>query len=970
MFRRHIAAGAGLLLAINCYAQQLAYRHFSTNEGLPHPQIYMTKTGPDGSLWIGTDNGLSRFDGNRFHNYYPKHAAGTNYILDMDSLPGGLMLVNVYKGGLCLIRNDSIIRLNIDMSLLPVKMAPLDGRLYSITYDPVNRCIWTITNSRELFRMVLTGNRLVVNPLNTDGISCYSIYFSRKRSAVFFATTKGLLTYAPGKQVHPVSDYSPAIPVFRVFEKGENEFILGLQDGVMRFNQHTGEKVTTRYSRKILRYDRFLYDEKQQLLWIPGFDGGIFIFRETELQRPYLHILKGTTPNFLYADSDNNIWCSTYGSGLYLFQQTYILNYHKEEGLDDSYVTHIAFGKDPNPYVSCLYSFYRFNLSAHYLDTVFKTGVTGPYNKSITLQNGQQLFINAGKIMNSNGKELANTRSVIYDIRAYNPDTLLFSNYSGLRMLNSAYQEITTGTPEPKANIFMIGRKGDSLLLASAKGLFIHILKRKSLVQYNEKNGLGDGYIHTVLVHNDTIYCGTRTGLYAIDKNGQVTHCWKDILADEDINHISSDSRGGIWIGTQKGLYLQYNNRLYHFDMHDGFVASEITFILARGSQLYVGTTQGLSVADLEHLYENLGTSFRPRLPEIEKMIINGREVIPLPGEELKLQPGENNLAILIKLVQFNPRPLTVLEYSLDNGENWAPVVNREISLKSLNYGSYSLLVRTRHRNETVNYYMTPFRFSIALPWYRNALVIIGVSLALSAFGIWLYNRTTRNRRKQERQQLALKKQMLDLEQKAMAALLNPHFVFNAINSINYYINNGEEEKYTRLLTDLSKLIRLNLNNTYKDSVTLKSELEIVQLYVAFEKHRFIRQPLQFDIINDSKTLPEQVKIPSMIIQPFVENAIWHGLLPKNGGRVWLHIKDASAGYLLVEIHDDGVGMAPAETKTPGSGVRGIQLIQERISAYNQLNKYPIKLFIPGNEATSREGFFVRLFFPLQQEPA
>jgi sensor histidine kinase YesM len=138
---------------------------------------------------------------------------------------------------------------------------------------------------------------------------------------------------------------------------------------------------------------------------------------------------------------------------------------------------------------------------------------------------------------------------------------------------------------------------------------------------------------------------------------------------------------------------------------------------------------------------------------------------------------------------------------------------------------------------------------------------------------------------------------------------------------------------------------------------------------VAFEKHRFIRQPLQFDVLYECSIQPRLVKIPSMIIQPFVENAIWHGLLPKNGGRVWLHIIDGDAGYVLVEIHDDGMGLQPVQSHTTGNGVRGIQLIRERITAYNQLHKHPIKLFIPEPVQSGAEGFFVQLAFPLKPDP-
>lgn len=953
-----------LLLPFLPAAQQLAYRHFSTNEGLPHPQIYMTKTGTDGSLWIGTDNGLSRFDGNKFYNYYPKKTVGTNYILDMDSLPGGLMLVNVYKGGLCIIRNDSIFSVPIDSSQLGHNARFNPGRFFSIRYDPVHNCTWAINNAYQLFRMVYVNGRMVVYTEGDGQTLFYSIYFSERRKAVYFATSQGIYSYTNNRVAELPGSYKKVVT--RIFEYSEQEFILGTQEGLVIFNTSTGTQQTYKSKSIALRYDAFLYDSRKQMLWIAGAGSGVYVFHNNNLEKPYLHMLRGITPNYLYADSAGNIWCSTYGGGLYQFGQHYILNYQKEEGLDDNYITHICTGGGKEVVVSCLRTFYRFKEAEGRFYNLFNTPIIDHYNKSFIAGNGLRFFVNKGSFFNEKGAILKRTGAMIYDLQVEKETSnILYSSYVGLHRLSGSLNELPYQLNIPATNVFMVRKKGDSLLLCTPKGLYI--CYRGRCVRYGEEQGLGDGYVHCVLQYNNELYCGTGSGLFTINENGVVTQRWKKELTDEAINTLCTDNRGGIWMGTQKGLFLQTRNQLYHFDRHDGFVASEVTFIKSENNLLYSGTTQGLSIARLDQLYNELAMPVKPRIPEIEKIWVNGSEMGADFSTQLRLKPFQNNLLIAIKLVQFNPQPVTILEYSLDKGENWTPVNGREINLKSLNYGDYELLVRTRRRNDTASYYMKPFQFSIKLPWYRNIPVIIGGSLALSGLLIWLYGRATRNRRKRERQQLALKKKVLDMEQKAMAAMLNPHFVFNAINSINYYIHNGEEEKYTRLLTDLSKLIRLNLNNTYKDSVTLQSELEMITLYVEFEKHRFIRQPLQFSVENESRLNPLEVKIPSMIIQPFVENAIWHGLLPNNGGRVWLHIKDTAGAYLLVEIHDDGVGMPQENTEAEGSGVRGIQLIRERIAAYNQLNKQPIKLVLP-KTIPEQPGSCIQIYFPAQPE--
>ncbi|MBL7727929.1 MAG: histidine kinase [Dinghuibacter sp.] len=965
LLQKYIFILGVLLLPLFPAAQQLAYRHFSTNEGLPHPQIYMTKTGTDGSLWIGTDNGLSRFDGNTFRNYYTKKYAGTNFILDMDTLPGNLLLVNVYKGGLCLIRNDSIISPPIDVSGVGNGVRFNATRLFSIRYDPLRQCTWAVNNSKQLFRLQYINGRIVVNVAHEGAQLFYSIYTSSRDKAVYFATDKGVYTCNAQNQVVPMPG-SPKQTVLRIAEYNGQQLILGMENRLVVFNPVTGAQQNYMENNIAFRYDAFLYDIHKRLLWIAGAGSGVYVFRDGHTKAPYLHMLRGITPNYLYADSAGNTWCSTYGGGLYQFRQHYILNYQKEEGLDDNYITHVCTGAGKEVVVSCLRTFSSFNAAEGRFYKLFNTPLISHYNKSLVAGNGERLFVNKGSILNAKGNEIYDAGSIIYDLHLEkDSNNIIYTNYTGVNRVPASFNRLPFQLNIPQTNIFMLRKKGDTLLLCSPRGLFVYHNNRYTV--FNEKNGLGDGYVYCVLPYNNELYCGTASGLFVIDANGKVSQRWKTELAEDAIGSLSVDSRGGIWIGTQKGLFLQTQNRLYYFDRHDGFVASEVTFIKAENNLLYAGTTQGLSIADLDQLYAELATPAQPSIPGIEKIFVNGSELPVNPAVSLSLKPAQNNLLITIKMVQFNPQPVTILEYSLDKGRNWSPVQGREINLKSLSHGSYELLVRTRRRNDTTSYYMQPFLFTIRLPWYRNVPVIIGGSLLLSALFTWLYTRTTRNRRKREQQQLALKKKVLDMEQKAMAAMLNPHFVFNAINSINYYIHNGEEEKYTRLLTDLSKLIRLNLNNTYKDSVTLQSELEMIALYVEFEKHRFIRHPLNFSINNESRLGTHEVKIPSMIIQPFVENAIWHGLLPNNGGNVWLHIKDADDGYLLVEIHDNGVGMGNGETAAGITGVRGIQLIRDRIAAYNQLNKQPIQLLLP-ETANGQPGSCIQIYFPVQPE--
>lgn len=142
-----------------------------------------------------------------------------------------------------------------------------------------------------------------------------------------------------------------------------------------------------------------------------------------------------------------------------------------------------------------------------------------------------------------------------------------------------------------------------------------------------------------------------------------------------------------------------------------------------------------------------------------------------------------------------------------------------------------------------------------------------------------------------------------------MQAMMDPHFIFNVINSIQFFINDGDKEAANRHLADFAKLIRMSSSFAGKSSVLLEEEIDYLNLYLAFEKLRFGKN-LSSEIIIDPAINLGKTSIAAMMIQPFLENAIWHGILPLNAsGSVRLTINRKSDTLLIITIQDDGVGI-------------------------------------------------------------
>ncbi|GAB3942150.1 hypothetical protein GCM10028805_06320 [Spirosoma harenae] len=223
------------------------------------------------------------------------------------------------------------------------------------------------------------------------------------------------------------------------------------------------------------------------------------------------------------------------------------------------------------------------------------------------------------------------------------------------------------------------------------------------------------------------------------------------------------------------------------------------------------------------------------------------------------------------------------------------------------------------------------------------ALLGLLVVALLAAFFLYRNNRQNRQLEAQHLRQLEteFEQKLADTEMTTLRAQMNPHFIFNCLNSIKLYTLQHNADKASDYLTKFARLIRLVLENSRSERVTLQNELEALQLYIELEAMRF-KQKVQF-LIQVSPEIDQQfVQIPPLLLQPYVENAIWHGLMHKpEGGSVQVEVQQAGDHLLHVEITDDGVGRERAKVlKSKSAGMHksfGMQVTADRIRMINQL---------------------------------
>ncbi len=317
----------------------------------------------------------------------------------------------------------------------------------------------------------------------------------------------------------------------------------------------------------------------------------------------------------------------------------------------------------------------------------------------------------------------------------------------------------------------------------------------------------------------------------------------------------------------------------------------------------------------------------------------------PLLARQLRLRHWENFFSFDFSARGFTLGKQNRFRYRLKGFEdNWINAKGR----RNANYtnvppGDYVFQLQAANNEGAWNEDIFELPVSIASPWWSHWWFIAGALLLLAYLIYSLYRYRVGQIRREEKLKADFEKQLANVEMSALRAQMNPHFLFNSLNSIERFIIKNESRKASEYLNNFARLIRLILQNSRSNYVNLKDEIEALELYLQMENLRF-QDKFNYELIIQEGLEIENIDIPPMLIQPYVENAIWHGLMHKKDkteGKVELHIS-RNNGYLHCKIEDNGIGRDKAiemKTHSPQQGKRsvGMQITQDRIRIINKL---------------------------------
>ncbi|ASZ10949.1 hypothetical protein CK934_08160 [Chitinophaga sp. MD30] len=550
----------------------------------------------------------------------------------------------------------------------------------------------------------------------------------------------------------------------------------------------------------------------------------------------------------------------------------------------------------------------------------------------------------------------------------------------------TAYPELITALHRPTSVMDIIPAGDSSLWLAtSTSGLILFNRYTHAITDRTTfKNDSWNISNVTCLYRFDdsTLVAGTDHGLWIYNTKRKQYQALKvnGRLFDEWVLSIQSNGKDKLWFTTQYGFY-RFNRKDFRLET---FVQSDDIIDNDRKVRRYITSLRNghLLVGASDHFMAFDTSVLMVAAPPPDVTILSMKamdstiniDAAPNAYRNVSLSYKQNFISIEFKSLQYHHEKLRYF-YQLEGvDENW---VNAEGLLiaryTNLPPGSYTFKVRSVNSAGTFSQHITEIRINIRpafwqTAWFKLLCFLGAMGLAYLYFRMRIYYV-----KKEEKRRAAIQQQMAQLEMKALRAQMNPHFIFNALNSIQTFMMKSQTEEALAYLGRFARLIRNVLDNSSLNSIPISKEVDMLENYMELEKLRFTDQ-FEYTIEVDPELDADFVEIPSMLIQPFIENAIWHGLLhKKEKGKLLLAFRKINDRILCI-IEDNGLGRERSQAIKQMSGhthhSRGLQITRDRLSIYNNRYNMDASFDIQDlyDENGNALGTRINLWFPLIEE--
>ena len=615
-------------------------------------------------------------------------------------------------------------------------------------------------------------------------------------------------------------------------------------------------------------------------------------------------------------DKNDNIWIGTDGGGLYKYnsKDNIFSNWrysYSNTSLSNDIVSSLLIDSYNNLWVGTLNGICKFNSSTN----VFKRYNLGTTKTSANLRIPAYNLV---LLFETKGHELyAINEQAIY-------------HFSTTKNLFEALPFTLGGTNISTHKI--IENKDSTWWMATSNGL-IHfstqtgILKENELKIVNKKYFKADKLNYILPKNNQELWIGSgNNGLFQFNTKTLKTtanYTERNGLSNNNIYGILEDNSGKLWMSTNRGISVFYPELKYfrNYDINDGLQSNEFNngaCYKTTNNELLFGGIDGFNIINPDKIPFN---KYKPiaNITSIktDENTFNSQSYTTLKNRTI-FKNQQNNISFEFTSSDYVNTPKNMFEYKLKGYEkNWTRTSRNYTAYAQLPPGNYTFYVRVSNNDGVWSDVPASFSFRIRPMFWQTWWFKIITIIMIVSYAYYTINNRVKNARKKDKERMKLdrqkteyEKQLAEIKLKALVAQMNPHFIFNCMNSIQAMILSDQNIEASMYLTKLSRLVRSVLENSVKTFIPLQEVIDSLKLYLELESLRFDKQ-FNYEIqVNNIDT--HAIEMPSMLIQPYVENAIWHGLLKKDGEKN-LYIKFYKIDAVIYcEVEDNGIGRTNA----------------------------------------------------------
>jgi ligand-binding sensor domain-containing protein len=955
-----------LLTIFRLSAQEFSYKHYSIPEGLVQTQVTCLYEDSKGFLWIGTKGGVSRFDGYSFKNITVNDGLLSPYVLQ---------ITEDHEGNIWIIHKWGISKYD-GTNIRSIKITEKANHLIYLYENSINKLILITGSEKHLFKAFeindlklkdITSKIGILNKRNspytfTNGISGQFYYHKSEKLFWVFLDNQQLFCFDDNFKLK----FEKASN-FKFFKTTLNGKLIFINDEGFWMFENGRFKNYLKLNTDIISYASYFAAISPDCFFFQDKDFKLYFYKKGKIIKDYY---KFPIYNHLLLSKSGTLWLGSDAMGLFKLATTAFINYIPERSGIPANIWSIGEDKTGNIWFGS------------YLQR------TANWDGSkITHMNSTNLYLKKLTTGFYMGAYTDKNFNIFFTHNCY--VVVKYNGISFTRLIDSKYNNCG----------FKVINDVDKkrLIIGTTQGLIISDYKG-NFKQYNDYVGESRIIVSISIDKKGRYWVGSFSGM-SIWENGHFTHLpTKDIPIKFGAISQLRDKYDNLWIGNERGLYVYSKGKL--LKVANEIFNSYVTDLLAYNKDtMLIGAINGLGMLNLAEFNKTQSMKitlfdsrngfngiecgqngmykdskgnvwipasdrvvcFNPRLLQnnTDSNCIITTNIVVKDGENNRVATYDNNTVskdIILSYKQnniqvsyvalniINPE-LQHYQYKLSGiNDKWSePSESRELNFDDLKPGEYSLQIRSFDRYDKEFIYAPVFQFEIKPAFWQTWWFLLVVVLASLIIVIYSSFRWFTIRKTQQIQKLEKEKLISNLQSKTLLGQLNPHFVFNAINTIGSVIYKENKEAY-KLLQRFSKLIRFSLDSYDQLLHSLESEIEFVSNYLEIEKSRF-KNKFDFEIKVDDPDLLKMI-IPKLLVQNFAENAVKHGIQPRtDGGKIKINVLHIDTTLYIV-IEDNGIGRKVGGQISSGSTGKGLNIIRQTLDFYNRKNDRKIEIEI------------------------